>query len=63
MAESESTIINALWKAHRKGFPRPLRGAIKAARKNGMTDAQIAGELGTTPTEVAALAGEQNGPA
>ncbi len=63
MAESESTIINALWEAHRKGFPRPLRGAIQAARQSGMTDTQIAEELGTTPTEVVVLAEEQHGPA
>jgi hypothetical protein len=59
MAESESKIINALWDADRKGESRALRGAIDAARKYGMTDDQIAGELGTTPDEVDRLAREQ----
>lgn len=63
MPESESAIINALWEAQRKGFPRPLRGAIQAARQSGMTDTQIADELGTTPDRVAALVVEQNSPA
>lgn len=49
---SESDIINALWDADRKGFPRPLRQAIQAARSYGLTDEQIAGELMTTPEKV-----------
>jgi hypothetical protein len=52
VAKSESQIINALWEADRKGYPRPLREAIHAARDYGLTDEQIAAELMTTPERV-----------
>jgi hypothetical protein len=51
---SESGIINALWDADRKGNRLPLRAASRAARKYGMTDEQIAGELMTTTDDVVA---------
>ena len=54
--KSDCGLINALWDADRKGYGRPLREAIKAAREYGMTDEQIAGELKTTTKKVAALA-------
>jgi hypothetical protein len=40
------------WEADRKGYPRPLRLAIRAAREYGLRDDQIAGELMTTPEKV-----------
>jgi hypothetical protein len=49
---NESDIINALWAADHKGYPRPLRLAIRAAREYGLKDDQIAGELMTTPEKV-----------
>jgi hypothetical protein len=55
---SDVGVINALWDADRKGYSRPLREAVKAAREFGMTDEQIAGELMTKVAKVAELAAE-----
>jgi hypothetical protein len=51
-APSESQIINALWAADRKGYSRPLRLAVEAARDFGLSDEQIAAELKTTSDKI-----------
>jgi hypothetical protein len=53
--QNEAEIINALWDADHKGFNRPLRKAIMAARSGGLTNGQIAAELKTTPDKLAEL--------